>query len=132
MNAITDRQICIVTILLHGALLLDAKLTLYHYPDFFINSSFALLALFLVFVLCVYRRMWLPGKLLLFYGAGVGVQLLLLILGDLFGTGFLGLGNLSFGSGVSLLFYDFCLVCSYAVLLCIQLIKWIIKKITST
>lgn len=132
MKAATEKKGTIAVVLLHALLMMDAKITLYHYPDFFINSAFALLVLFLCFVLYGYRHTWIPSGVLILYGFGVGGQILLFFLGDFWGCGFLGLGNLSFGSGVSLLFYGFCLICSYVLLFGIQLIKWSIKKITST
>lgn len=126
MLRLTDKQICIFTMILHIVFVFAARILIDHYQDGFLILLIVSLIFYFIFLLWVYRGKCIHREVLAVYVVCVVIQAVLTQCFGVFGYGYLG--KLDFGSGMAVLVYGAVLVTSCVLLPVINAVKWIVKK----
>lgn len=113
----------IVTLVLHGVLLLDAAASIVHYTDFFLGSELVLLIIYLIFILITSAKRKISIYLLILFYICTLCQI------AVFGAGIIDLGNHPLGGGgFGAVFYLIGMVFFCIILGIIGFIKWIMMR----
>ena len=128
---LSDKQFFVITILLHIFFIANAVFSIRNYQDFFLVLSLVLMIIYMVAVTLIFRRCYVPKKIVESYCFMAIVQVLLFACSNATGVGsftVLDLKTLSLGSSLALIFYGVALMISCVALLVVSFIKYLLNK----